>query len=200
MANKLKKCRNCKEFTPVSDGCQHPIGYFCSQDCVMKFVIGKNEAKFKKEQTKLRKERVASHKAAKDAVTTRAEWLAKLQAKFNAYIRQRDIHDGCISCDKPATWHGQWHASHYYPRSTASAIRFNTWNVHKSCSVCNSHLSGNIGEYTPRIIDKIGQQRFDCLFENKTNLRTYDIDQIRRGIKLVNRAMKRLKKKQNRLQ
>ena len=177
-----------------------PLGFFCSTDHALDFAKAKNAAKFEKQRKEARKERRAEHKAAKDAVTTKAEWLKRLQAKFNAYIRLRDVSDGCISCDKPHDWHGQWHASHYYPRSTASAIRFNTWNVHKSCSVCNSHLSGNIGEYTPRIIDKIGQEKFDFLFDNKTNLKTYDIEWIKRAIKITNKAMKRLKRKQNHLQ
>ena len=85
------------------------------------------------------------------------------QEKVNLYVRLRDAKEGCISCEKPASWDGQWHASHYRSVGAASAVRFNLWNIHKACSVCNHHKSGNIAEYTPRIISKIGQEKVDWL-------------------------------------
>ena len=33
----------------------------------------------------------------------------------------------------------------------------------EKCAPCNNHLSGNIENYTPHLIEKIGQDRFDRL-------------------------------------
>jgi hypothetical protein len=130
----------------------------------------------------------------KRKVKTKTKWLAEFQALFNKYVRLRDSHLGCISCDKTKDWQGQWHASHYYSRGHSSSLRFNLWNVHKSCSVCNSHLSGNIGEYTPAIIEKIGRGRFDYLLSHKSDITSFDIDWLERAIKITRKAIKRKEK------
>ena len=71
------------------------------------------------------------------------------------------------------------------------------WNVHKQCSVCNNHLSGNIGEYTPRLIEKIGQEKFDRLLRHKYETKSFDIEWIKRAIKICRKAVKREIRKQN---
>ena len=84
------------------------------------------------------------------------------QATFNKYIRLRDRNDKCISCDY--VWGGlnhqrQQHSSHYISTSKSRLLRFNEDNAHKSCQICNTHLSGNLAEYRPRLIEKIGLDR-----------------------------------------
>ena len=160
-------------------------------------VRAKNERKAKADKVKTEKADRARHTAAKNKVKTKAKWLAELQAVFNKYVRLRDAHLGCISCDKPKDWQGQWHASHYYSRGHSSSLRFNLWNVHKSCSVCNSHLSGNIGEYTPRLINKIGQDKFNWLLENKSSVRKYEVEWIKRAIKSARKAIRQMERRAN---
>jgi|TARA_R110000851_G_scaffold272661_2_gene425402 hypothetical protein len=127
----------------------------------------------------------------KQSVKTKAKWLEELQTVFNQYVRLRDINEGCISCDKPSNWNGQWHASHYYSRGHSSSLRFNLLNVHKSCSVCNSHLSGNIGEYKPRIIEKIGIDNFNHITSIKSDVKAFDIEWIKKAIKITRKAIKK---------
>jgi hypothetical protein len=140
----------------------------------------------------------AKHRADKDRVKPKSKRLADLQAIVNKYVRLRDAHLGCVSCDKPASWGGQWHASHYYSRGHSSALRFNLWNIHKSCSVCNSHLSGNIEKYTPAIIEKIGQDKYEWLARHKSDVRTYDVEWIKRAIKIFNKKARSVKKRRSR--
>ena len=85
-------------------------------------------------------------------------WYHKrAQAEFNKFIRLRDRDLGCVSCDKPATWGGQWHASHYRPRGGAgSAMRYLEVGCAKSCSECNNHKSGNLTAYRVELIKRIG--------------------------------------------
>lgn len=95
-------------------------------------------------------------KAAKERVKPRAEHMREAQALFNQWIRLRDEHLGCVSCDKPAGWQGQWHASHFLSVGSSPEHRFNPLNVHKACSICNNHLSGNIHGYRPELERRIG--------------------------------------------
>jgi hypothetical protein len=107
-----------------------------------------------------------SLREALDKAKTRGTHLKELQAAFNAWIRARDAGQPCISCDRPATWDGQWHASHYRSVGSTPELRFNEFNVHRSCSICNNFLSGNIGSYRPRLIAKIGLERVEWLEGN----------------------------------
>lgn len=87
----------------------------------------------------------------------------KAQELFNKYIRMRDTDDGCISCDKLKDWDGQWHASHFMTVGANPELRFNEDNCHKSCSVCNNYLSGNLANYRKRLEKKIGLERLEAL-------------------------------------
>lgn len=88
---------------------------------------------------------------------------AKAQKVFNEYIRLRDAKDGCISCDKPYDWHGQWHAGHYKTVGARPDLRFDEDNCNKQCSTCNNYLSGNLVVYRTKLINKVGQERIDIL-------------------------------------
>ena len=83
----------------------------------------------------------------------------ELETVFNAYIRERDIKEPCISCDSTGDFRRT--AGHYFP-TTHGSVRFNEDNVHVQCWFnCNKNRHGNLSEYLPRIIKKIGQKRFD---------------------------------------
>lgn len=184
-----RKCKHCKEY--VVEFFQCNAGVFCNFEHAAAFGMAKAQKDKTKAQNIKAKIKRAEHRAAKERVKPKAKWLAELQAVFNQYVRLRDIDQGCISCDKPKGWAGQWHASHYYSRGHSSSLRFNLLNCHKSCSVCNSHLSGNIGNYTPALIEKIGQSNFDYLLENKSKIKTYDVEWIKRAIRITKKAIKK---------
>lgn len=200
MAVKKRKCKNCGEYTEIF--IKVPAGVFCSIGGALEFARGKQEQQRKRQQAKVKQSRVKADKVAKkayreakDRIKPKSKWLSELQAVFNKYVRLRDIKFGCVSCEKPSDWHGQFHAGHYFSRGHSSSLRFNLWNCHKQCSVCNNHLSGNIGEYTPELIGRIGQERFDYLLEHKSDVASYDIDWIKRAIKITRKAVKRLEKR-----
>ena len=188
MSNRKKKCKFCPEYTDVDTGVQHPVGYFCSQEHAIKWMFEKRNKSAKLIAKK-------QHKADKERIKPKSKWLAELQALVNKYVRLRDAGEGCISCDKPSSWAGQWHASHYHSRGHSAQLRFNLWNIHKGCSVCNSHLSGNIGQYTPRLIEKIGQEKVDWMEANKSQPKSYDVEWIKRAIKVTRKGIKREERK-----
>lgn len=155
---KAKRCKNkeCRaEFMPA-----RPLQSACSVPCAIAMT---NASKEKARAEKVRKER-SEHRQAKARIKPRAKWLKEAEAVVNRYVRLRDAHLGCVSCDKPATWSGQWHASHLRSVGSSSATRFHLWNIHKSCSICNTHLSANLSEYLPRLRARIGDEKVDWLY------------------------------------
>ncbi len=202
MSNRKRKCCQCKEYSIADDGVLVPAGFFCSMSHAIEYARTNQDGQRKRQQAKVKQVQARevkaankTHREAKERIKPRAKWLSELQAVFNKYVRLRDANLGCVSCDKPFNWHGQYHCGHYFSRGHSSSLRFNLWNCHKQCSVCNNHLSGNIGEYTPEIIRRIGQERFDYLVSHKSDVASYDVEWIKRAIKIARKSVKRLERR-----
>lgn len=105
----------------------------------------------------------ATTKARRERLKSKADHMRETQAVFNSWVRARDADLGCVSCDRPASWNGQWHASHFRSVGSSPEHRFNPDNVHKSCSICNNHLSGNILGYRPELERRIGIEAVEAL-------------------------------------
>ena len=141
-----------------------PKQIVCGVDCALIAGRALQKAEFQKE----RKKQDKLNKIQSQPIT----YFKKLaQTDFNAYIRVRDQHLPCISCQKPSH-RGQRHASHYRPRSAAAQLSFNTGNVWASCATCNSVLSGNLTNYRVELIKRIGEIRVIKL-ENNNKLANY---------------------------
>jgi hypothetical protein len=156
---KPKTCSKVKggcgeKFTPTR-AMQGPCGPICAMAFVAK-AKAKNAARVAANARREHQARVMEAKP-------RRYWLDKAEKAVNRYVRARDYSDGCISCHLPSHWDGQWHASHFRSVGAASAVRFNLWNIHKGCSACNLKKSGNIIEYRPRLVVKIGADRVEWL-------------------------------------
>lgn len=180
---KYKKCRECGEkFLPRSSW-----NVVCSHVCAISQLKLKKEKRLKKQKKAFN----AETRRRKDAMKTRAQWLNETQKVVNKYVRLRDKGRPCISCDKPDNGGHQRHASHYKSTGSNSALRFNLWNIHASCSSCNNHLSGNIGEYTPRLIEKIGQVKYDWLLTQNHAVK-YDIEYIKRFKRVFSKKIRQI--------
>lgn len=176
---RLTKCKICR--TPFKKlSIAHKV---CSANCAITFNQQEKERKAAKET---RKRKIDTR--------TRAEWLKLAQSVFNQYVRLSQEKDGCISCNRPATWQGQWHASHFRSVGAASAVRFNLWNVHKSCSICNNWKSGNLSEYEPRLRAKIGDAKVDWLREQNQTVK-YEIPYLQKLIKVFKKKIKLIDKR-----
>ncbi|WJM93359.1 recombination protein NinG [Pseudomonas brenneri] len=172
-APKPKTCKNpaCRgSFVP------HRLGQaVCSPKCALATV----EVQKAKEKKSLAMAGRRDIKVRKEALKSRADHAKEAQTVINRYVRLRDAHLGCISCNKPASWGGQWHCSHFRSVGAAPHIRYNLWNMNRACSVCNNHLSGNIAGYRPKLIEKIGQNKVDWLESNHSVAR-HDIPYLKR--------------------
>lgn len=164
-----RKCRHCKEFFDVGGGIKVPLGFFCSMAHVTEHGIQRQKAE------KEKKER-AKHKEAKEKLKSRGDYAKEAQAEFNRYIRLRDGKHPCISCGRHHS--GQYHAGHYRTVGGHPELRFNEFNCHKQCSVCNNHKSGNIVEYRINLKTRIGEQQLDWL-EGPHETKKYTIEELK---------------------
>ena len=182
-AETMARCKVCTgEFTR-----RNMAPKVCSPDCSVEFIPSEKARKRDKAE---RLDRRKDREKLEDLQPVQY-WLKKAETVVNRYVRLRDRLEGCISCSKPFNWHGQWHAGHYKSVGANSALRFNLWNIHKQCSVCNNHLSGNIGEYAPRLVEKIGQGRFDLL-NSSPKRRRYSREYLERLILVFGKKVRLL--------
>ena len=151
---RAKKCKMCRtEFYPFKI-----LQSVCSPRCAEHYA-----------KEKARREVKHDIKQAKQALKTRSEHLKDCQAVVNRYIRLRDEKLPCISCGRYHT--GQYHAGHYRSVGAMPSLRFNELNIHKQCSACNNHLSGNIVNYRINLIVKIGVDKVEWLEGNHEPLK-----------------------------
>ena len=149
--NTAPKCRACRRrFVRMQ-----PMQLACSLECAIVLA-----GRVRVEKVKIERQ---GDRAKRLALKSMTWWATRAEVQVNRYVRLRDAGLGCISCDKPASWPGQWHASHYRSVGAAPGLRYHLWNINKACSPCNKWLSGNLAAYTPALIERIGQGRVDWL-------------------------------------
>ncbi|MDH0638214.1 recombination protein NinG [Pseudomonas sp. GD03860] len=184
---KQKTCKACGgKFRPSFNSTQ----VVCSPKCALAHAPANHDKARKAIDQRERRE----IQVRKEKLKTRADYAKEAQAAVNRYVRLRDAHLGCISCDKPAAWQGQWHCSHFRSVGAAPHLRFNLWNMNKSCSACNNFLSGNIMAYRPALIEKIGQEKVDWL-ECSNGIARHDITYLKRVKEIFTRKARRIEKR-----
>tara|TARA_R110002012_G_scaffold38178_1_gene106606 strand:- start:4 stop:540 length:537 start_codon:yes stop_codon:yes gene_type:complete len=119
----------------------------------------------------------------------RSVMTRRAQTAFNAYIRKRDEKEACISCGRHHQ--GQYHAGHYRSVGSSPENRYNELNVHKQCSACNNHLSGNLIPYRVNLIDKIGLDAVE-LIENSSKAKKYTVEELKEIEQEYKRKLKEL--------
>ena len=103
-----------------------------------------------------------------------SELKKKVQRVVNAYVRQRDSHLLCISCQKrPIT-----EAGHFWPQGSKGALRYHLDNINGQCVTCNHHLHGNLLEYRLNLIKKIGKERVDWLDEHHNDIKKWTREEL----------------------
>ncbi|MEB0808980.1 recombination protein NinG, partial [Citrobacter freundii] len=111
----------------------------------------KQEAQQERRELKIRKK----------ALQPLSQYHKRAQIAFNAFIRQRDAGQPCISCGRNSG--AKMNAGHFRTVGASPETRYDETNCHIQCEACNAYLSGNIGEYRPQLIAKIGQEAYDRL-------------------------------------
>ncbi|WP_300632664.1 recombination protein NinG [Pseudomonas sp.] len=185
---KLAKPKKCRVATCGASFVPARMGQaVCSPACAM-IDAPRHEPKARKALADIERKDI---QVRKEKLKSRADHAKEAQAVINRYVRLRDAHLGCISCDKPASWGGQWHCSHFRSVGAAAHLRFNLWNMNKSCSQCNAHLSGNIMVYRPRLVEKISAEKVAWLECNQDLVR-HEIPYLKRLKAIFTKKAKRL--------
>lgn len=133
-------------------------------------------------------------KVRKEKLKSRSDHLREAQAAVNEYVRLRDAHLSCISCDSMPSDQdlitgSRWDAGHYRSVGACPELRFEPLNIHRQCVKCNRNLSGNAIEYRIRLVKRIGADKVDWL-EGPHEARKYTVDEIK-AIKAEYRAKTR---------
>ncbi|QOU08030.1 recombination protein NinG [Pseudomonas fluorescens] len=137
-------------------------------------------------------------KVRKEKLKSRADHLREAQSVVNEYVRLRDAHLPCISCDSMPNDHdlmtgSRWDAGHYRSVGACPELRFEPLNIHRQCVKCNRNLSGNAVEYRIRLVLRIGAEKVAWL-EGLHPACKYTVEEIK-AIKAKYRAMTRELKK-----
>lgn len=144
----------------------------------------KSLAQIERREIKVRKEKLKS----------RADHLREAQAAVNEFVRLRDAHLPCISCDSTPSDHdlitgSRWDAGHYRSVGACPELRFEPLNIHRQCVKCNRNLSGNAVEYRIRLVVRIGAEKVAWI-EGPHPARKYIVEEIK-AIKAEYRAKTR---------
>ncbi|MDN6861923.1 MULTISPECIES: recombination protein NinG [Pseudomonas] len=185
---KPKKCRvaTCRaSFVPARIG-----QAVCSPACAM-IDAPRHEPKARKALADIERKDI---KVRKEKLKTRADHLREAQAAVNEYVRLRDAHLPCISCDSTPNdsdlmTGSRWDAGHYRSVGACPELRFEPLNIHRQCVKCNRNLSGNAVEYRIRLVQRIGAEKVAWL-EGLHPACKYTVEEIK-AIKAKYRAMSR---------
>lgn len=187
---KEKKCRNteCREqFMP-----SRPMQVACTPKCALVLARLDREKKAAKATLEKVKQERAEHRAAKERIKSRGDHAEDAQKAFNAWVRERDYGQPCISCGTVANV--QYCAGHYRTVGGFPELRYEPLNVHLQCNRnCNMGKSGNVLEYRIRLVKKIGADKVDWL-EGPHDAKHYSIDDLKAITKKYRALTRELKK------
>lgn len=177
-APKTKQCAVClKAFTPA-----RPMQRVCGFVCAKRVPV--LEKKAARKAVKERKEKLKP-------IGKVEEECRKIVQKI-ARLRDRNL--GCISCEKPASWDGQWHGSHYRAHGGCSSLQFHLWNINKACWICNKLYSGRVDQQKVGIVERYGQERLDWL-DIQPKSKKYGREYLARFKLVMGKRLRRLEKR-----
>lgn len=179
---KLKACKTCgSSFSPWSS-----TQTVCGRTCAAKLV--KTEKVAEK----------AKDRATRESLKTIPQLIAEAQKEFNAFIRERDRNQSCISCgtslQKEAVG-GGFDCGHYRSTGSAAHLRFDERNAHGQCKQCNRWGAGRAVDYRIGLVARIGLEAVESLESDNEPIK-WDRETLRQ-IKVIYRAKCReLKRKE----
>lgn len=161
MANSKLKCRQCGERFDRVGMLQINGGNFCSFDHAAEYGRAKalktRQAEFRKKTATMKREHNESDLKVRKNAARKA---------CHDYIKARDLGKPCICCSESLG--DVFHAGHWHPSNMNPFIRYHEDNIHGQRVDCNYFKGGDSGSYAKNLIEKIGQERFDWLEENKS--------------------------------
>lgn len=171
---KVRKAKKCRVASCGASFVPQRLGQaVCSPACAIKDAPANRDKAHKamadvgRREIKVRKEKLKS----------RADFMKDTQTAFNAWVRERDAGQPCISCGTTADV--QYCAGHYRTTAACPELRFDPLNVHLQCNRnCNMGKSGNLLGYRPRLLAKIGAEQLAWV-EGPHAPKKYTVDDLK---------------------
>ena len=180
---KLKKCKTCKqEFTQYNT-----LQTICVSCAIVKGCL-KTIKDAKKADTVHKQEL----RAAKAKLLKVSDWIKKVDAVYNPWVRARDEKAGlpCPSClryghEIPDSYFGKWDCGHYLGKGSHPELRYTEINTWRQCKKCNGG-SGNYArkshtvaqQYRLTMIERIGLDKVEWL-ESKHEPAKWTVDDLK---------------------
>jgi vacuolar-type H+-ATPase catalytic subunit A/Vma1 len=171
----MPRCKNCKEKFEAKHFNQK---YCLKEDCVRVWVEAAKVKNWKNTKKKMKAE-----------LMTLSDYMKIAQQVFNKYIRERDKHKLCVSCEKPLG--SKFDAGHYYSTKHKS-VTFDEDNVHGQCVTCNQHKHGNLLNYQIGIQKRIGAEKLLELYVKAHETKKYTIPEVKEIIATYKQKIKDL--------
>jgi hypothetical protein len=165
MAAKVKpvKCKVC----PTKFVRERPGQKVCGPDCAEALAVSERA----KAERKAAKAERANDRRRKEEIKTIPKLKAEAQKEFNAYVRHRDIHKGCIDCGKPfepQKFGGSIDSGHYLGRGSADHLRFDERNVFGQRKNCNRPGGTTRAAFRAGVEKRIGREALEALEADQT--------------------------------
>jgi len=163
----VKKCKCGDEFR------QYTSMQNCCVDCLADRIAKKRVAKIARSEKDARNEL----KQAKAKLLKASDWIKKVDAVYNPWVRARDERAGlpCPSClrydhEIPDSYFGKWDCGHYLGKGSHPELRYTEINTWRQCKKCNGG-SGNYArkshtvaqQYRLTMIERIGIDKVEFL-------------------------------------
>lgn len=136
----------------------------CSTDCAIAYARNCGE---KRQSLAMKRVALAEKREALERLKSLSECCSDTQVPVNAFVRMRDKHKGCISCESGRVDD----AGHFFPIGSKwriSFLRFNTKLIHGQCRQCNSYTGGgNLHGYIEGIKRRYGDAYLAEMYEIK---------------------------------
>lgn len=188
------RCKHCKaKFTRE----ERARAMLLHPDCIDGFAetqAATLRAKWERERIKAAKVERAKDRQKKQEQKTIGAIEEECRKIVQAIARLRDRDQGCISCEKPANWDGQWHGSHYRAHGGCSSLQFHLWNINKACWICNKLYSGRVDQQKVEIVARYGQERLDWLDAQPKSMKT-NREYLARFKKVMGKRLRRMEKR-----
>lgn len=177
----MKQCRTCKQIN-VREVNGIAVSKWCT--ACRKTVEADKKEKLKAKKLKLKELKIQKDLAKKERkLSTKKHLKSKLKtlkAKcwkgISAFVRSRDQdfagYVSCYTCGVSKHWK-EMHCGHYIH----GKLDFDLRNLKTQCNKCNTYLSGNLGEYTLRLIKENSLEWVDQL-KLDANTTEYTIEDL----------------------
>ena len=202
---KPKICKICSEsFIPMFSTTQKTCK---KMRCIIELVNLNKEKKLQRDIKAFKKSERKDLRERKEALKSRSDWLKEAQVAFNAYIRERDKGNLCISCGKSEAELKIKNpiamvCGHFLSVGGHPELRFQEYNANLQCTRCNGG-AGKYGQFNSKgltvtqdykinLIDKIGLSNVEWL-EGKHEAQNWQVEDIKEIKAYYREQLKQLK-------